>query len=394
MSADPKKIEFEPNPSQGDFWGGYMMDAWLYKFLAVFPLTGFLGIDKLALRSPFTALLKFLINLFFWGAWYFYDMIQLFTDSESLGKYGFSNPYGVSGHGYKFLHGVTDVKTDDFAKPSNYNGGFVSTLLFLLYTCMTLFFGFTGLPAMLVGDFYGGLIKMFSNILILPFFFYCFAQVLEFFKGGDLEKVGVKHPWPLYPMLTVFEKYPAFYLLNKEEYKKQSALQEAAELKASEANLQPQLIQIFNYIKEGGKDLLIKVWPAARALDAADKVVNTATELQQTVKATGELAKDAVDTVKPVLAAVKKEATARSTEIADKVLGLEPMKKQTGGGLDFSSFPAELDTILLMAMGLLIFGGFAAAVTRKFAGPRRQDDDEYPRNTYERDDAPPNPGRV
>ena len=63
MSADSKDT-FKPNASQGDFWGGYMADAWFYKFLAIFPITGFLGIDQLALRSPFTAALKFLINVY------------------------------------------------------------------------------------------------------------------------------------------------------------------------------------------------------------------------------------------------------------------------------------------------------------------------------------------
>jgi hypothetical protein len=49
---------------------------------------------------------------------------------------------------------------------------------------------------------------------------------------------------------------------------------------------------------------------------------------------------------------------------------------------------------MFMGMGVLIAGGFAAALLRKFAVPRRQEDDEYPRKVYERDDSPPNPGRV
>jgi hypothetical protein len=57
-------------------------------------------------------------------------------------------------------------------------------------------------------------------------------------------------------------------------------------------------------------------------------------------------------------------------------------------------FTPELDTIMLMAMGFLIVGGFSAALLRKFVIPRRQEDDEYPRKVYERDDAPPNPGGV
>ena len=66
MGADSDS-KFIPSPSQGDFWGGYMMDFTWYKALAFFPLTGLLGIDQLALRSPFTAFLKLVVNIFFWG---------------------------------------------------------------------------------------------------------------------------------------------------------------------------------------------------------------------------------------------------------------------------------------------------------------------------------------
>lgn len=363
------------------------MDSWFYKFLAFFPITGLLGIDKLALRSPLTAAFKLVINLFFWGAWYIYDIIQITIDNDFVGKYGFSTPYGVSGHGYRLLNGIS--KIDAFEKASPYNGGLLASIGFIVFVIMTLFIGFTGFPAILAGDFYGGLLKFFSNFLILPFFFYLFAQILETVKSGSLEKEGVNHAWPLFPMFTIFEKYPALNFLGEEQYKTEENAQKKREETAKEQNLQPQLIQIFNSIKDGGRDLLVKVWPAARVVDAVDKVADTATDLQQTVRATGELAKSAAQTGKTILGAVEKEATKHSKEIADSLLGIQP---QQGGGS--SIFPAELDTIMLMAMGALIVGGFAAALLRKFALPRRQDDDEYPRKVYERDDAPPNPGRV
>jgi hypothetical protein len=65
---------------------------------------------------------------------------------------------------------------------------------------------------------------------------------------------------------------------------------------------------------------------------------------------------------------------------------------QKGGGLDI--IPEGLDTLLLVGMGVLIAGGLTAALLRKFSLPRRQEDNEYPRKVYERDDSPPQPGRV
>jgi len=93
------ELKYNPNASQGDFWGGYMLDFNLFRVLAILPFTGLLGIDQLALRSPFTALLKFLVNLFFYGAWYIYDVIQLVVDKTNIAKYGMSTPFGPRGAG-------------------------------------------------------------------------------------------------------------------------------------------------------------------------------------------------------------------------------------------------------------------------------------------------------
>ena len=400
MSADAQKSDFKPNASHGDFWGGYMVDAWFYKVLAFFPITGFLGIDKLALRSPFTSVMKFLINLFFWGAWYFYDILQLISEKESefVGKYGFSTPYGVSGHGYKLLHNVSKTKVDEFSQPSPYNGGLLSTLLLIVYIGLTLFIGFSGIPNILVGDFNGGLLKLFSNFLILPFIFYLFSQILEFFRGGSVQKDGVSHPWPLYPLLTIFEKYPATNLIGEEKAKQELA---AHTTKYAEA------------IKTGKLPLIPEIIVAifAKAYEAANNIpvvaaFTTVSSAKGAVQATSDMAQSAAKVGQKLATAVEKRISQNPNEMIDKLLGpssppalpvapalpANPTPQAGGGTSDI--FPKDLDTIMVMGMGVLIAGGFAAALLRKFAVPRRQEDDEYPRKVYERDDSPPNPGRV
>ena len=405
MSADAQKTDFKPNASQGDFWGGYMVDAWFYKVLAFFPITGFLGIDKLALRSPFTAVMKFLVNVFFWGAWYFYDILQLISEKESefVGKYGFSTPYGVSGHGYKLLHNVSKAKVDEFSQPSPYNGGLIANLLFLCYLGMTAFLGFTGFPAMLAGDFNGGLMKLFSNFLIIPFFFYFFAQLLDIFRCVSLEKDGVNHPWPLFPLLTIFERYPAMNLLPEEQGKKELAAHTAKYAEAIKTGKLPLIPEIVVAI-------FSKAWEAAGNIPVV-AAFTTVSSAKGAVQATSDMAQSAAKVGQKLATAVEQRISKNPNEVIDKLLGpslpavpavpavpVVPAvpavpKPQTGGG-SLDIFPKDLDTIMFMGMGVLIAGGFAAALLRKFAVPRRQEDDEYPRKVYERDDSPPNPGRV
>jgi hypothetical protein len=398
MSTEANKADFKPNPTQGDFWGGYMTEGWLYKFLAIFPLTGFLGIDKLALRSPFTAILKFFVNVFLLGGWYFYDIIQLLTDEvELVGKYGFSTPFGVSGHGYRLLHNLTSTKVDEFSQPSPYNGGLIASLLFLCYLGMTAFLGFTGFPAMLAGDFNGGLMKLFSNFLIIPFFFYFFAQLLDVFRCVSLEKDGVNHPWPLFPFLTIFEKYPAMNLLPEEQGKKELAAHTAKYQEEIKTGKQPFLIEI-------AMKLFGKAWEAAGNIPVI-AAFNTVSAGKGAVQAASDTAQSAAKVGQKLATALEQRISKDPNEVIDKLLGAPAVPAvpavavpapapvvQQGGGTPM--FTPELDTIMLMAIGFLIVGGFSAALLRKFVVPRRQEDDEYPRKVYERDDAPPNPGGV
>jgi hypothetical protein len=407
MSAGAKET-FIPNASHGDFWKGFMVDGWFYKAMAIFPITGFLGIDKFVLRSPSTAIFKLLINIFFLGAWYVYDIIQLLTDDEFVGKYGFSNIYGVSGHGYRLLSGISESKVDEYANPSPYNGGFLSAILYLGFLFTTITFGFTGLPMMIAGDFYGGLVKLFSNFLILPFVFYLVSQFIDFFKSGSLEKDGVSHPWPMYPMFTIFEKYPATYLLSSEQAKKelqQHNQKYEADIKAGTQPVVPAfLTSIFGKVFEAAK-----MYPPIAAFD-------TITAAKGAVSATSDMAQSAAKVGKQLATAMEQRITKDPNAVLDSFLGTSedpitgarnnasPLPNedpstlatntvlQKGGALDI--LPEGLDTIMLIGMGVLVVGGFAAALLRKFSLPKRQEDNEYPRKTYERDDAPPKPGGV
>lgn len=399
-------------PSQGDFWGGYMMDSWLYKVLALFPITGLLGIDQLALRSPLTAFLKLLVNIFFWGAWYIYDILQITMDSTFVAKYGMSTPYGQRGHGYKFFKDLTDTNLDEFTNASGYNGGVLGTFLFIAYFFLSIFLGFTGIPNMILGDFNGGIIKLFSNMTVLPFFFYIIGSFVEIFSVATLGKDNIPHTWPLYPFFTRYENYPAINLIGEEERKKKLA---EHMMKYEKVAAPPPTTDPAKKVLTGGRasipstedaplpqpEVLERPLLMDFAIKAAESVgiaisnyppiaaFNTISAAKDGVQAASNIAKSAATALEKKLS-----DPATADKLIDKVLGVDsnPVQmNQTGGGHSESS---GQDTILFGGMLLLVVGGFAAAFFRKITLPKRKDDSEYPRKTYERNDAPPLPGGI
>jgi hypothetical protein len=139
--------------TQRDFWGGPWYSYWMLIVVTIF--FGFFGGDHLFLRSPTSAILKLIVNIFGLGIWWFYDMIQIFGEKDTVMKHGLSAPIiGPLGIGAgMFKDNQPGVSTSK------------SPLRYLAYMFL-LFFPF-GFDLFVAGDTNGALAKFVSTISVI-----------------------------------------------------------------------------------------------------------------------------------------------------------------------------------------------------------------------------------
>jgi hypothetical protein len=91
--ASPLDIPGIPNVSTN-----IKIPLWVYKWLALIPASGFIGIDHWAVGSKKTAIAKLFVNVGTLGSWYAYDIIQAWNakrdDAKDIGKDGLKAPFG------------------------------------------------------------------------------------------------------------------------------------------------------------------------------------------------------------------------------------------------------------------------------------------------------------
>lgn len=122
-------------------------------FLGLSVLGGAIGLDHLYLRSPLTFLAKCVVNMLFFGVWWFYDAAQAIFNSDVVKVYGL----GVPGLGPKGI--AAGVLSSDTPSKKHMN--------FFLYGLALIFGGSFGLDSFLVGEKQSGLIRLISLISII-----------------------------------------------------------------------------------------------------------------------------------------------------------------------------------------------------------------------------------
>lgn len=192
-SASEAKSKVPYEYTQGPYWGGPSLSYLAYAILAVFPITGLLGLDHLYLRSPRTALSKFGLNIITFGLWYFYDVLHAIFDGDNTRKFGLETPFsGPAGIGAgMFLEGDQEAAA-----------GTPGAWTFLAYATCVLFVPF-GVEYLVAGDTWGFIGKLISYITVIVPAYVWIRQIFslcsdptELFKCGAKRYVPFMKPNP------------------------------------------------------------------------------------------------------------------------------------------------------------------------------------------------------
>lgn len=178
------------------------IDVWkvpdrnFFLFIALSFLFGFFGTDHFYIRSFGTGMQKFVFNIFTLGFWYFWDIVQIVSDSKKVREEGLTSPFD-------WMRGIG---RGVFIDPKSGSTG-ASKKDIVVYALMTLF-GLFGMDKFYMGDMWQGFAKLFANFNL--FFFFGWMWVIwdivnVFFYPENILKNGIIVP-PLFNMW--FENKP------------------------------------------------------------------------------------------------------------------------------------------------------------------------------------------
>jgi hypothetical protein len=157
-----KKIEFtnklDVGITQGAYWGGAQLPYWLITLFTILPITGILGMDHMLLRSPLTAIAKFISFIPLFGFWYFFDIAQVLGEEESVRKHGFAVPFG----------GPQGIGAGMFINKDSSNLAPPKTPTpwgFLAYAIATILFTVLPINKVVIGDYGGAILQSIMSLL-------------------------------------------------------------------------------------------------------------------------------------------------------------------------------------------------------------------------------------
>lgn len=93
----PPMTKEDGKPSESAQWNPPAVSILIYALLAIIPITGFIGADRAYAGSWTTAIMKFMLNIMFFGAWYFFDIYNVVVNEEKIVAGGLINPPPIGG---------------------------------------------------------------------------------------------------------------------------------------------------------------------------------------------------------------------------------------------------------------------------------------------------------
>ena len=143
--------------SDVDTWGG--PDRNYYEFVVISVLLGLVGGDHIYLRSFKTAGLKALVNLCTFGSWYWWDLLQIFTNGEVVKTEGLASP----------LDWIRNIGRGVFVDKAKDPTEYVSQKSYVVFALCAVFFGFFAADKFYMGDYVAGVAKLVLCLNIFTF---------------------------------------------------------------------------------------------------------------------------------------------------------------------------------------------------------------------------------
>ena len=367
--------------TQKDFWGAPWYPYWSLIVMSIF--LGFVGGDHFFLRSPLSGILKMIVNICTFGLWYFYDLIQIFADKDSVMTNGLSAPLsGGLGIGKGMFTDGLPKDTPTSKAPFRY----------LLYM-MTIFLPF-GFDAFIAGDSNAAFARFLTFFIPLlwpiGFFWGCFVVGKSLLYPKMIFNDGTSRFFPF----SFFMDPVGPSKLGPKDFN----IDESCATKGSKGFFSGIIANIIGIltppIQAAVNVVLPGVQPAIVAGATAVEAAATAgTAVLRTGAATADLATSAVKAaVEPVSEGVGLASTivqkvpgavSALPETADAVAS--SLAKQSGGGLGLGDGPAfsALFVVLMVLMGTGAVLGFLR-VQKQIANSRNG-------KPSAKDDSPPKP---
>ena len=365
--------------TQGSYWKGAQLSYWVYMLVVILPFTGLFGVDHLLLRSPITAILKFLSIVPLFGFWYFYDIAQL-GEKELIQTNGIGVPfYGPMGIGAgMFKVKGQPVSPSTMPSPWRYMGYVLTSLLFIAFPVNKL----------VLGDYWGALAQ--TAMYFGPFIF--MAVGWGFYDTYrillDSKNVMEKGPSRIPPASWLMDAYfnraqLGPFPVEPDDPSKHGWLRRflgaAAEVPITGLKTATGVIKVADAATIG---------IVQQAVKSAEDTVTTSTDAIKTVvEGTAGIASDTVKAAEKttsLLASLPDIAEKITASLADPNVLLAAAKRsdmtQRGGASNVSS----MSTAVVFGVALLAFGGYTMYTLRNIT-----------RSTVDgTDDSPPDPTTV
>jgi len=170
--------------SDVDTWGG--PDRSYYEFVVISVLLGLVGGDHIYLRSFKTAGLKALVNLFTFGSWYWWDLIQIFTDGTTVKTEGLSSP----------LDWIRNIGRGVFVDKAKDPNEYVSQKSYITFVLCSVFLGIFAADKFYMGDYIAGIAKIVLCLNIFTFLIGWLWAAYDAWNAVFSEKEILEHGIP------------------------------------------------------------------------------------------------------------------------------------------------------------------------------------------------------